>query len=132
MPQYLYFVLCTSLHSWYASQLWYSRQAGVVKPGVIKGGPTKMYCTFCVIFLATNVPEGWDMIHLKGDVHSSVWSTKTFLYDIREPRYKQLKMGYQITKVLDIGQSSSLKSYVQYCLTYVSAALCFTEMVLNF
>ena len=35
MPQYLYFVLCTSLHSWYASQLWYSRQAGVVRSSVI-------------------------------------------------------------------------------------------------
>ena len=44
----------------------------------------------------------------------------------------QIKMGYQITKVLDIGQSSSLKSDVQYCLTYILAALRFTEMVLSF
>ena len=78
------------------------------------------------------MPEGRDMIHLKGEIHSSVWSTKTFLYDIREPRYREIKMGYQITKVLDIGQSSSLKSDVQYCLTYISAALRFTEMVLSF
>ena len=41
-------------------------------------------------------------------------------------------MGYQITKALDIGQSSSLKSDVQYCLTYISAALRFTEMVWSF
>ena len=38
----------------------------------------------------------------KGGIHSFVWSTKTFLYDIREPRYKQIKMGYQISKCLDI------------------------------
>ena len=42
------------------------------------------------------------------------------------------KWGYQISKVLYIGQSSVLKSDVQYCLTYVSAALCFTEIGLNF
>ena len=78
----------------------------------IKGWPKKNLTK-----MATNVPEGWDIIHLKGEVHSSVWSTKTLLYDVREPRYKEIKMGYQITKVLDIGQSSSLKSDVQFCLT---------------
>ena len=97
-----------------------------------KKKPNKNTPQFCVIFLATNVPEGWEIIHLKGEVHCSVWSTKTFLYDIREPRYKEIKMGYQITKVLDIGQSSSLKSDVQFCLTYILAVLCFTEMVLSF
>ena len=76
--------------------------------------------------------EGWDIIHLKGEIHSSVWSTKTFLYDIREPRYKQIKMGYPITKVLDIGQSSSFKSDVQYCLTYILADLHFTKIVSSF
>ena len=89
-----------------------------------------MHRSFCVTFLATNMQEGWDIIHLKGEVHSSVWSTKTFLYDIRKLRYKQIKMGYQITKVLDIGQSCSLKSDVQYCLTYISAALRFTKTFL--
>ena len=64
--------------------------------------------------------------------HDSVWSTKTFLYDIREARYKNIKMGYQITKVLYIGQSSSLKFDVQFCLTYFLAALRFTEIVLSF
>ena len=91
-----------------------------------------MHRSFCVIFLATNVPEGWDIINLKGEVHSSVWSTQTFLYDNMVPRYKKIKMEYQITKVLDIGHSSSLKSDVQYCLTYILAALRFTEMVLSF
>ena len=68
------------------------------------------------------------MIHLEGEVHSSVWSTKTFPYDKREPRYKQIKMGYQISKILDTGHSSVLKSDVPYCFTYLSALLCFTEL----
>ena len=50
---------------------------------------------FCLISLAISMLEGWNMIHLKGGIHSSVWSTKTFLYNIREPRYKQNNMGYQ-------------------------------------
>ena len=28
---------------------------------------------------------------MKGGIHSSVWSTKSFLYDIKEPGYKQIK-----------------------------------------
>ena len=46
----------------------------------------------------------------KGGIHSFVWSTQTFLYDIREPRYKEIKMGYQITKCLKIGKSRVLKN----------------------
>ena len=64
--------------------------------GLLKGGPKNL------TKMATNVLEGCDMIHLKGEVHSSVWSTKTFLYDIREKRFKEIKMGYRITKVLNI------------------------------
>ena len=56
-------------------------------------------------FGITNMLESWDIIHWKGGIHSFVWSTKTFLYDIWEPRYKQIKMGYQISKCLNIGQS---------------------------
>ena len=40
--------------------------------------------------------EGWDRFQLKGEIHSSIWSTKTFLYAIREPKYKQNNMGDQI------------------------------------
>ena len=65
---------------------------------------------FCLISLATNMLESWDIIHWKGGIHSFVWSTKTFLYDIREPRYKQIKMGYQISKCLNMGKSSVWKS----------------------
>ena len=48
--------------------------------------------SFCLISLAINIIEGWDIINLKCGIHSSVWSTKTFLYNIREPRYKQIKI----------------------------------------
>ena len=71
--------------------------------------------SFCLISLATNVLESWGIIHLNGGIHSSVWSTKTFLYDIREPRYKQIKIGSQISKLSDIGQSKVLNSNVPYC-----------------
>ena len=60
---------------------------------------------FCLISLATNMLKSWDIIHWKGGIHSFVWSTKTFLYNIQEPRYEQSKMGYQISKCLNIGQS---------------------------
>ena len=87
--------------------------------------------TFCFICLAENMLEGWDIIHLKGEIHSSIWSTKNFLYDKREPRYKQIKIRYQIKKILDSGQSSVLKFDVPYCFTYISAFLCFTKMGLT-
>ena len=75
---------------------------------VVKGGTKKTslnsHHRFCLISLTKNILEGWDIIHLKGDIHSFVWSTKTFLYYIREPRYKQIKMGYWISKCLNMGQ----------------------------
>ena len=36
------------------------------------------------------------IFNLRDGIHSFVWSTKTFLYNIRELRYKHIKMGYQI------------------------------------
>ena len=35
---------------------------------------------FCLISLATNRLESWDIIYWKDGIHSFVWSTKTFLY----------------------------------------------------
>ena len=49
--------------------------------------------SFGLTSLATNMLDGWDIILSKGEIHSSVGSTKTFPYDIRELRYKQIKMG---------------------------------------
>ena len=56
--------------------------------GVPKKTSLKLRRSFCLISLATNMLEGWDIIHLKGEIHSFVSSTKSFLYDIRELRYK--------------------------------------------
>ena len=71
----------------------------------VQGVQKKMRRSFCLTSLATNMLEEWDMIHWKGGIHSFVWSTKTFLYAIWKSRYKQIKMGYQISKFLNIGQS---------------------------
>ena len=99
----------------------------VSKLYIIQCVQTKMSRSFC-LFLKL---QGWDIFHLKGGIHSSVWVTKIFLYDIREPSYKQKKMGYQVSNLLDIGQSCVLKSDVQYCFPYISAPLYCTEMGLN-
>ena len=58
---------------------------------------------------------------LKGGIHSSVWSTRTFLYNIREPRYKQIRFGHQNLKKFNMGQFSVFKYDVPYCLTCISA-----------
>ena len=50
-----------------------------------------------------------DIINWIGGIHSFVLNTKTVLYNIRGPRYKQIKMGYQISKCLNIGQSYCLE-----------------------
>ena len=84
-----------------------------------------MSCSFPLISLSTNILEEWDIIHLKGKIHIYVLSTKTFLYNIREPRYDQIKMGYKISKILEIGQSNVLNSDVPYCFTYISWLLMF-------
>ena len=86
----------------------------------IKGGTKKTSLNsqhrFYLISLTKNMLEGWDIIHWKGGIHSFVWSTKTFLYDIWEPRYKQIKMGYQI----------SICIYVLYLCYYLQ---CFSVMI---
>ena len=40
----------------------------------------------------------WPLLAKRGFC-SSVWSTKTFLYNIRDPKYKQNNMGYQISRI---------------------------------
>ena len=86
-------------------------QTHEIKPTKPTGCPTKHDPHgFCLISLATNMLEIWDIIYWKGGIPSFVWSTKTFLYDIREPRYKQIKMGYQISKCLNMGKYSVWKS----------------------
>ena len=38
---------------------------------------------------------------MKGDIHSYVFSTSSFLCDIRKLRYRQNKIGYQIIKIVN-------------------------------
>ena len=55
----------------------------------------------CLISLATNMLEGWDIIHLKGEIHSSV--------NIMELRQNQSNMGYQISRILNNDQHYIVK-----------------------
>ena len=50
------------------------------------------------------------IFYWKDGIHSSVWSTKTFLYHIREPRYKQNNMWYLISRISNNKQSNIFKS----------------------
>ena len=68
---------------------------------------------------------------MRGGTHRSFLSTKTSIYDISAPRYKQTKIGYQTKKNLDIGKSIVLKSDIPYCFAYILAPLCCREMGLN-
>ena len=70
------------------------------KKNFVQGVHKKMSHSFCLISLATHMLESWYKIHWEGGIHSFVWST-TFLYDIREPRYEQINMGYQISHFKD-------------------------------
>ena len=56
-------------------------------------------------FLAIKMLFGCDISHLIGGIHNFVSSTKKILYDIREQRYNQIKMEYQILKILFIRHS---------------------------
>ena len=76
----------------------------------VQGVKKKMRRSFCLISLAKNMLEGWDIIQWKGGIHSFDWSIKTYLYDIQEPRYKKIKIEYQISKCLNIEKSFVWKS----------------------
>ena len=71
----------------------------------LQGVQKKMCRSFCLISPATSIIECWDIIHLKGDIHSFVLSTSSFLCNIKEPRYKQNKKGYEIRRIWNIEQS---------------------------
>ena len=76
----------------------------------IKGEPKKFHCSFRFISFATNMLEGWDIFYLKGGIQSSIWSRNTFLYVIRELRYKQNNIGYQISRIWNKDQSNIFRS----------------------
>ena len=80
--------------------------------------------SFSLISLSIDMLEGWYISHLKGGIHSSVWSTKTFLYNIREPRYKQNDMGYKMSRIWYNQQSDYLE--IWYC-----QDLCIISLAMN-
>ena len=88
---------------------------------------TKLRRSFCLISLATNMLEDWDLFHLKSGINSPVWSTKIFLYHIRKLRYKQIKMEYQI---LNISNIEIWCSILLFWFAYISAPWYRTEMFL--
>ena len=48
---------------------------------IIQGVQKKMCRSFCLISLATNMLEGWDIIHWKGGKHFEIWySILLYLY----------------------------------------------------
>ena len=69
-----------------------------------------MSLSFCFISPATNMLEGWYIFHFKDRIHSFLWSTKTFLNDIRKARYKQNNIGYEISRIGNNKQYNILKS----------------------
>ena len=55
------------------------------------------------------------IFNLRDGIHSFVWSTKTFLYHTREPRYKQNNMGYQILRIWNkISKSDTTLAYPNF------------------
>ena len=99
----------------------------LIDTGCLKNAPL----WFCLISLNRNILEGCCLFHIKGGIHRSIWSTKTFLNNIREPRYKRNNMEYHTSKFLNIEQSSVLETDTQYCFPYISVLPCCAELGLN-
>ena len=47
-----------------------------------------------------NIVKSWDISQMKGDIHSYVFSTNSFLYNIGDPRIRQNNTRYQIIKIV--------------------------------
>ena len=67
-----------------------------------------------IITLAMNILGGWDQFNLKGDTLRRASSSSSFLYNIKELKYKQNKMGHQISKKLDFQISIFLRSDIPF------------------
>ena len=75
----------------------------------------------CIQDCLTNI-SGCDISHLKGGIFSSVWSTKTFLCNIREPRYREIKIGYYTFRYWLIS-FLELRCLILFCLYFGSLVL---------
>ena len=67
----------------------------------ITGCPRKKFLLgFDLISLATSSEESWDIPKMKGDIHRGIFGASSFLWDIRELRYRQNKTWYQMIKIV--------------------------------
>ena len=74
---------------------------------------------FCDLYLRQIKPKSHEYIfYWKDGIHSSVCSTKIFLYHIREPKYKQNNMGYQISRITKYEESKIFKSNTNLIFAY--------------
>ena len=60
-------------------------------PFVDFGSGIKKMCD-CFFFNIFGHKHARRLRHLNGGIHSSVWNTETLLYNIWEPKYKQIKI----------------------------------------
>ena len=93
---------------------------------ILQGDHKKLRRSFCLISPATNMLEGYDIFLLKGGIHSFIWSTKTFLYDMRELRYKQNKIGYHISRISNNG--SLIRDFIQISTFYQNQGQIFGDL----
>ena len=84
----------------------------------------------CLISLAMNISEGWDISHFKGDILRRVLSSNPFPYNIREPKYKQNNMEHKISKHYIVKYLTIFISDIPFCFAHISVTWCRTEMFL--
>ena len=86
--------IVSEIKSWVMNKKWRNMKI----KGCTKKKSLNLRRSFRLISLAAYMLEGWNITHLTSEIHTSVWSTKTFLYDIREPRYSNSKWGTRFEK----------------------------------
>ena len=73
---------------------------------------------------------GLDISHFKGDFLWYVSGSNAFLYNIREPKYKQNIMRHQISRHKIVQYLYFLNSDIPFWFSYFSASWCHTEIFL--
>ena len=68
--------------------------------GVHKKTQEQDFCILSFISQDINIVKNWDISQMKGDIHSYVLSTSSFLCEIGKLRYRQSNIGYQIIKIV--------------------------------
>ena len=86
--------------------------------------PQRFMHNFSLIF------GGLDISHFKGDFLWYVSGSNAFLYNIREPKYKQNIMRHQISRHEIVQYLHFLNSDIPFWFSYFSASWCHTEIFL--